>query len=152
MASLLVNTRHDAAAQGDGGCELDEWCGGLLHKSGTRPDGEGDPKAGLRRAHRHCRQHDGEGRRQRCSPVELSSEVPGAVTGWCRWAGAVQGVRLRRCHRSGAGVVKTLWHGDILILLTLLFLGFSPSSLFSSAGAAASSSFGWSSSPPSIWW
>jgi hypothetical protein len=75
------------------------------------------------------------------------------VTGWCRRVGAVQGVGLRRCRRLGAGVVKTLRCGDVLLLLALLFLGFSPSSIFSSASAAASSSSGWSSSPPSIrWW
>jgi hypothetical protein len=42
----ILGPRHDAVAEGDGGYELDERQGGLLHKSGTRLDGGmGNPKA-----------------------------------------------------------------------------------------------------------
>jgi hypothetical protein len=48
------------------------------------------------------------------------------VAGWCRWVGAVQGAWLRRCHRSGAGLVEVLRRGGgvplLAVLLLLLFL------------------------------
>jgi hypothetical protein len=57
----ISSLRHDAAVEGDGGCRLIGRCGGLLHKSGTRPDGRGGPNARLRRVHRHRRQHEDRG-------------------------------------------------------------------------------------------
>jgi hypothetical protein len=78
----------------------------LLHKNDTAGGWGGVPKAWLRRAHRHCRQHKGEGRRRRCPPVKLDGGILGAVAGWCRRVGAVQGVWLRRGRRSGAGVAE----------------------------------------------
>jgi hypothetical protein len=38
----------------------------------------------------------------------LAGEGGDAVAGWCRWVGAVQGARLRRCRRTGAGSMKRL--------------------------------------------
>jgi hypothetical protein len=56
----IPGPRHDIAGEGNGGCGLVGRRGRLLHKSGTRPDGRGGPKTWLKRAHRHCRQHEGQ--------------------------------------------------------------------------------------------
>jgi hypothetical protein len=97
--------------------------------------GKRGPKVGLRRAHQHRRQHEGEGSDGDAHRWGSLARGPDTVAGWCRRVRAVQGARLHRCRRSSAGLVKLfdgggllllVWLSVILLLALLLLLLFLP--------------------------
>jgi hypothetical protein len=104
---------------------------GLLHESGTRPEGRGDPKAGLRKVHRHYRQQgETKGEGGGGAHLGLAGGRPEAVEGQGRRVGAVWGELRRRGRRTGVGMAELrcsdglllLAQLDVLHLLALLLL------------------------------
>jgi hypothetical protein len=104
----ILGPRHDAAAEGDGGCGMSWGTMGPCIKSGTAAGWEkGGPKAGYRgiiggpwltpAARDREMAHRG-----------LAGGRPDAVASRCRWVRAVQGAPPRRSRRTGAGMVKAL--------------------------------------------
>jgi hypothetical protein len=84
-----------AARQPDGGIDPRASYGGIIGSPWLTPAAEGIGEAAVKLT------------------GGLAGEVLGAVTGRCRRVGAVQGVRLRRGHRMGAGLAELRRGGGV---------------------------------------